>query len=101
MTAPRRFGDEVNARWMHSVSAWLGFRNLGPLTRGRIVVGVDNLFDKNPPFLGGDGTCKCNTLAGPYDFAGRTFFAKLSVDFVPPPPRRLRRLRRLLPLRRS
>ena len=78
-------GNRVRARWTHSASAWIGFRDVGPLTRGRLTFGVDNLFDKDPPFLDGDSTSKSNTLGGPYDPAGRTFFAKLSVDFLPRP----------------
>ena len=79
------YGNRINARWMHAVSAWLGFHDFAGIRQGRIIVGVDNLFDKDPPFLGAELVCKCNSFAGPYDFGGRSFFARLSMDFNPPP----------------
>ena len=33
------------------------------------------------PFLKGDSICKCNSLAGPYDFVGRFFFGRISASF--------------------
>ncbi|MEJ0007175.1 MAG: hypothetical protein WDM77_12625 [Steroidobacteraceae bacterium] len=45
------------------------------------MIGVDNVADKDPPFLTGDSVCKCNSLAGPYDMVGRFFYARLSTKF--------------------
>jgi len=83
---PDVYGNRVNARWIHSVSGWIGIHNVGPVTKGRLILGIDNLFDKDPPFLGSESTCKCNTIAGPWDMTGRMFFARLSLDFLPPAP---------------
>ena len=85
------YGNEVNARWIHSASAWIGLQDFAGMSRGRFILGVDNVFDKDPPFLGGDSVCKCNSIAGPYDFTGRFFYARFTADFdrrkqLPPPP---------------
>ena len=42
-------------------------------------MGINNLADKDPPFLGSDSICKCNSLAGPYDFVGRFFYTRISI----------------------
>jgi hypothetical protein len=47
----------------------------------RVVVGANNVFDKQPPFLSADSICKCNTLAGPFDLVGRFVFARVSTKF--------------------
>ena len=44
-------------------------------------LGINNLFDKSPPFLNGDSIGKSNTIAGPYDVTGRFFFARISTKF--------------------
>ena len=54
------------------------------IKRSHLIVGINNLFDQDPPFLLGptaDSICKCNTFAGGgYDFVGRSFYVKLSTD---------------------
>ena len=46
-----------------------------------VTVGVDNLFDKDPPTITGD-LCACNGLSvGGYDFTGRFIYMKGSVKF--------------------
>jgi len=46
-----------------------------------VTVGVDNLFDKDPPLIIGD-ICACNGLStGGYDFEGRFVYMKGSVKF--------------------
>lgn len=50
-----------------------------PVGASRFVVGVNNLFDRDPPFLA-DGSTNSLPAVG-YDYVGRAFFAKLSVSF--------------------
>ena len=54
---------------------------IGPSKSTRLIVGINNLFDKDPPFLTGDSIGKSNTIAGPYDLTGRFFFARISTKF--------------------
>ena len=44
-----------------------------------VVVGVNNVFDKEPPLLGGTLSTNGNTAAGFYDTLGRYFFANLTL----------------------
>jgi outer membrane receptor protein involved in Fe transport len=77
------FGAELPDYVYHNISA--GYE-LGGLLKDegvivsntRIIVGINNLFDKDPPFYGSDSICKCNSFAGTYDFAGRFFYTRLS-----------------------
>ncbi len=75
------YGNYIGPVWYHSISVAYTFEKLGFLTNTRIVGGIDNLFDKNPPYINSDSTCKCNSIAGPYDFNGRSFYVKLSTKF--------------------
>ncbi len=75
------FGNHISSYWIHSISGAYTVRHMGLLDRAKFVVGIDNLFDKDPPFISSDSTCKCNSIGGPYDFAGRTFFARLTTSF--------------------
>lgn len=75
------FGNHISSYWIHSISGAYTVRHMGLLDSAKFVVGIDNLFDKDPPFISSDSTCKCNSIAGPYDFAGRTFFARLTTSF--------------------
>lgn len=75
------FGNQIGSYWTHAISASYSFKNLGVLQKAKLVVGIDNLFDKNPPFISSDSTCKCNSIGGPYDFAGRTFYTRLTTSF--------------------
>ena len=57
------------------VSGTYTYRNVS------VTVGVDNLFDKDPPPITGD-LCACNGLStGAYDFTGRFVYMKGSVKF--------------------
>ena len=46
----------------------------------RVSVGVDNLFDENPPILG-DNQEQANTYPATYDVFGRTYFVRASASF--------------------
>ena len=79
--APRVYGSQVGNVYYHSLSGSYSIKNAGPFKSARFVLGVNNLTDKDPPFLRADSICKCNSLAGPYDPVGRYFFARMSSQF--------------------
>jgi iron complex outermembrane recepter protein len=78
---PRRAGNEIPSYYYHNLSVAYDLSNLGTVKNLHLVAGVNNLFDKAPPFLSGDSICKCNTLAGPYDVIGRFVFVRASTKF--------------------
>jgi outer membrane receptor protein involved in Fe transport len=71
----------VAANYISNLSASYDLPAIGPSSSSRIVVGINNLFDKDPPFFPLDSVCKCNSLAGPYDFVGRFFYTRLTTKF--------------------
>ncbi|HTO39706.1 MAG TPA: TonB-dependent receptor [Rhizomicrobium sp.] len=78
------YGNHIPAYFYHNISAAFdlgGMVSDTNLVKGlSLVVGINNLADKDPPFLNADGICKCNSFAGgPYDFLGRFFYTRLSV----------------------
>ncbi len=75
------FGDAIPDLWYHDISASYVFHGIPGTRSSRIIIGIDNLLDQNPPFIGTDSTCKCNTIAGPFDVVGRYFYTRLSADF--------------------
>jgi len=46
-----------------------------------LVVGVNNIFDKEPPMMGGTISDNANTIAGFYDTLGRYLYANVTVRF--------------------
>ena len=46
-----------------------------------LVIGVNNIFDKEPPMVGGTLTTNANTYAGFYDTLGRYLFAQATFRF--------------------
>ena len=79
--SPAVYGNYIPNYFYHNISMSFDLPSAGPIQRTTMVLGINNLFDKDPPFLGGDSICKCNSFAGPYDFYGREFFAKVSAKF--------------------
>jgi iron complex outermembrane receptor protein len=68
----RYLGNFSNGFFYHDISASYQWRNIG------MTVGVDNLFDKSPPFLSDLFT---NSItSGPFDYTGRFVYAKLKLD---------------------
>ncbi len=67
-------GNEAAGVFYSDISATYHYKNV------KVTVGVDNLFDKDPPFL--EPTAQSNTisLAG-YDFTGRFVYMKASINF--------------------
>jgi iron complex outermembrane receptor protein len=52
-----------------------------PNINSRVEVGVDNLFDKQPPLLYQNNVLNANTDVNTFDTAGRFFFARYTVKF--------------------
>lgn len=82
--APKVFGTMLADNWNSNLSfAYaLGeiFPDWGTKNNTRIIVGINNIFDANPPFLRNDSICKCNSMAGAgYDFVGRFFYTRLQI----------------------
>ena len=75
------YGNYIPSYFYHNLSVGLDLPSVGPMTSGHLILGINNLFDKDPPFLGADGNCKCNSLAGPYDFVGRFFYSRISMRY--------------------
>ncbi len=46
-----------------------------------VTVGINNIFDKEPPMVGGTLTTNANTIAGFYDTLGRYLFAQATFRF--------------------
>jgi iron complex outermembrane receptor protein len=67
-------GNEAAGVFYHDISGSYQFKNVN------LTVGVDNLFDKDPPFLFPTGQTNAAGSAG-YDFVGRFIYMKASVKF--------------------
>ncbi len=79
--SPAVYGNKAPDIYYHDIAVSYMFDKLGFAKSVKFTFGVDNLADQNPPFLGGDSACKCNTMAGPYDVVGRFFYGRLSSKF--------------------
>ena len=75
------YGNRLPEIFYHDIAVSYDLPEIGPSKSTRLVVGINNLFDKSPPFLNGDSIGKSNTIAGPYDVTGRFFFARISTKF--------------------
>ena len=68
-------GNDAAGVFYTDLSGTITYKNVS------VTVGVDNLFDKDPPTITGD-ICSCNGLStGSYDFTGRFVYMKGSVKF--------------------
>jgi len=65
----------------HNISVSYNLPEWGPSKGSLISVGINNLFDKDPPFAFEDSVGKNNTISGPYDEVGRFFYTRLTVKF--------------------
>ncbi len=77
------YGNYIPSYFYHNISASFDMTGLasdtGFMKGASLIVGINNLADKDPPFLGQDSICKCNSFAGPYDFVGRFFYTRISL----------------------
>ncbi len=74
-------GNVVPDLWYHDLSVSYDLKDFMHSQSARVIFGINNLFDKDPPFIGTDSICKCNTIAGPFDVIGRFFYSRLSASF--------------------
>jgi len=75
------FGFTLPDMVYHNISLSYVIPSFGPTAGTLLSVGINNLFDKDPPFTVEDGVGKNNTISGPYDEVGRFFYTRLSVKF--------------------
>jgi iron complex outermembrane recepter protein len=75
------YGNRLPEVFYSDIAVSYDLPEIGPSKSTRLVLGINNLFDKSPPFLTGDSIGKSNTIAGPYDVTGRFFFARISTKF--------------------
>jgi outer membrane receptor protein involved in Fe transport len=78
------YGNYIPSYWYHNISAAFDLTSMvgdTDFVKGmNLIVGINNLADKDPPFVNGDGICKCNSFAGgPYDFVGRFFYTRITL----------------------
>lgn len=76
-----QFGNTIPDMWYNNISASYTFSDFAFLKKARVTLGIDNVADQDPPTLNNDSTCKCNSLAGPFDFVGRFFYGRISTSF--------------------
>ncbi|QUD86764.1 TonB-dependent receptor domain-containing protein [Phenylobacterium montanum] len=74
-------GNKIGDTWYNNISASYTFSDFGFMKKARVTLGIDNVADQDPPFLNSDAVCKCNSIAGPYDFVGRFFYGRISTSF--------------------
>lgn len=75
------YGDYIPDMYYNNIAIGYSFSDFGFMKKARVTFGIDNVADQDPPFLKGDSTCKCNSIAGPYDFVGRFFYGRISTSF--------------------
>ncbi|HEV2675709.1 MAG TPA: TonB-dependent receptor [Aliidongia sp.] len=68
-------GNEAAGVFYHDISGTYQYKNVN------LTVGVDNLFDKDPPFLLPTGQGNNGAASAGYDFVGRFIYMKASVKF--------------------
>ena len=67
-------GNEVGGVFYHDINGSYQYKNIS------LSIGVDNLFDKDPPYVGGALNANSLGSAG-YDFTGRLIYMKTSIKF--------------------
>ena len=69
-------GNHANAIFYHDLSASYNLKDIGGVRSVKITVGIDNLFDRDPPFIVNDISATNALSAAGYDFVGRFFYVK-------------------------
>ncbi len=69
------FGCHAAGQFFTDVSATYNYKNM------TATVGVDNLFDRQPPFLAGGVSVSQTVTGAGYDTVGRFIFTKLAIKF--------------------
>jgi outer membrane receptor protein involved in Fe transport len=73
------YGHTLPGLVFHNISVSYDLGQIGPVADSLFTFGINNLFDKDPPFTIEDSVGKNNTLSGPYDEVGRFFFGRVSL----------------------
>lgn len=73
------YGYDLPDYVYHNISLSYDVGEFGPAKDAFISLGINNLFDKDPPFTIEDAVGKNNTISGPYDEVGRFFYTRFSV----------------------
>jgi len=73
------YGYTLPSLVYHNISVGYDLPEMGPIKGAFISLGINNLFDKDPPFTVEDGVGKNNTISGPYDEVGRFFYTRFSI----------------------
>ena len=80
---PDTFGKGLPDYFVHDISfsydltSMFGDKSVFKATR--LIFGIHNVFDKDPPWYISDSICKCNSFAGGgYDFLGRAYYIRLT-----------------------
>ena len=75
------YGNYSPDMWYTDMSAYYNFTDIPYVKNVKFTVGMDNVFDKDPPWMNGasaDSVCKCGTIAGGYDEIGRYMYFRIS-----------------------
>ena len=75
-TVDKIANGELGAKTYFDVNSTFRF-----LENSDLVIGINNVLDKEPPLVGGTLSTNANTIAGFYDTLGRYVFANVSVRF--------------------
>lgn len=75
------YGNVIPDMVYHDISVSYEQTDQFGAQQARLIFGVNNLFDKEPPFIATEVSCRCNALPGPFDMLGRYFYTRLSFQF--------------------
>ena len=77
------YGDAIPDYTYHDISISYDLPHFYMANEARLIFGINNLLDKDPPFITSDSTCKCNTIAGGagFDEIGRFFYSRITTKF--------------------
>jgi iron complex outermembrane receptor protein len=74
------FGNYANEIFYHDISASYNLKDLAGVKSVKVTVGIDNLFDRDPPYISSSDGSNSLSAAG-YDYTGRFFYMRLSAGF--------------------
>jgi len=72
---PTEFGCHADGQFYTDLSGSYDYKNM------HVTIGVDNLFDKEPPFLAGGVSVSQTVTGAGYDVVGRFIYTKVAIKF--------------------
>ncbi|MDR3438367.1 TonB-dependent receptor domain-containing protein [Telmatospirillum sp.] len=75
------YGSEVHEVWYHDISATYNLTGLDHVKNVKFTVGIDNLFDRDPPFVINSASSSNSLTDAGYDYVGRFFYMRVSAGF--------------------